>query len=188
MIRHLISAVLLLAGYHAINTSGPVYVTESGHVTFTSSVPLHSFSGESDHLTGMIDPDSNLVDFYLDLKTLKTGIRKRDSDMYKTLNVETHPFAEFTGTLDNPLDLSSGEHQSVEVTGTFTINGIQREKSVEGTISKQVDSIYLKASFTINLDDYEIEPPGILFYRVDETQEIDINTELTPRARDSVYN
>lgn len=188
MNRLLTIYLFLLATFTLPGLSDPVYVTEKGHATFTSSVPLHSFSGESEHLTGMIDPDSNFVDFYLDLKTLKTGIRKRDADMYETLNVETHPFAEFTGKIEEDVDFSSGEEQTVHVTGTFTLNGLQREKRVEGILSLDDGNLTLEASFNIHLDEFNIEPPGILFYRVDETQEIEIRAELTPRDRSSVYN
>lgn len=152
-------------------------MTEEGHAEFTSSVPFHTFTGVSDHLTGLIDFDENLVDFYIDLQTLKTGNGKRDRDMYSTLNVEKYPFAEFTGSLGTPFDLESREEQSVTVTGEFTIHGVSRNISVEGTLQRTGSGLELKTSWTLNITDYEIEPPGILFYRVDE--EMDVRVEAT---------
>ncbi|HCD51041.1 MAG TPA: YceI family protein, partial [Balneolaceae bacterium] len=46
------------------------FYTETGKAVFTSKVPLHTFSGTSENLTGMIDLDKNTVDFYIDLATL----------------------------------------------------------------------------------------------------------------------
>jgi len=163
-----------------------VYMTRSGYAEFTSHVPLHSFTGESNHLTGLIDPSENIVDFYLDLNTLKTGIGKRDRDMYNTLNVEKHPFAEFTGFLDSPIDMELTEKQDVEVTGDFTLNGIGREVTISGTIQKNEGQLLLEAEWILNLNDYNIEPPGILFYRVNEEQEVRIEATLSPQDRESI--
>ena len=157
-----------------------VYYTDSGHAEFKSSVPLHSFTGESNHLTGMIDFRENLVDFYLDLNTLETGIGKRDRDMYQTLNVDEHPFAEFTGTLETPFNPDSSARQVARVTGEFSINGVVKEVSIEGTLQARGERIMLNVGWELRLEDYDIEAPGILFYRVDEVQSIQIEGSLKP--------
>lgn len=159
-----------------------VYYTDSGHAEFTSSVPLHTFTGKSDHLTGMIDFESNVVDFYLDLETLKTGNRRRDHDVYhRTLNVEEYPFAEFTGSLDIPFDTTSLESQIVTVTGNFSIHGVTQNRMVEGTLQKVDGGFQLNSEWTLNITDYEIKPPGILFYRVDEEMDVRVEALLLPR-------
>ncbi len=175
------AALFLLFG--AWQSENPYY-TESGHAEFTSSVPLHEFTGESDHLTGLIDFEVNLVDFYLDLETLKTGNGRRDRDMYRTLNVEEHPFAEFTGSFDSSFDTTSREPQSVSVIGEFTIHGVTRERTFEGTLQKVDEGLQLEATWTLNITDYDIEPPGILFYRVDEEMEVRVNALLQPREKE----
>lgn len=160
------------------------YITEKGHVVFTSSVPLHSFKGSSNHLNGLIDFDENLVDFYIDLQTLDTGNGKRDRDMYSTLNVEEHPFAEFTGSIKSSFDQESTEEQEVTVSGEFSIHGVTQAIEVNGTLQKSGNGLQLSASWILNLDDYDIEPPGILFYKVDEEIDIQIAAELQPQINE----
>lgn len=164
--------------------SDTVYFSDSGSAEFTSDVPLHSFTGKSDHLTGLIDPQENLVDFYLDLNTLKTGIGKRDRDMYSTLNAEEHPFAEFTGSLDSLALPNSGQEIQVIASGEFTINDISKTMNVHGTLTDTGEGLRLRASFPVLLSNFDIEPPGILFYRVNDEQtvEIDVLMKPTPKA------
>lgn len=177
----LVLFLLIFSGASAQETGNDVvYYSDSGYAEFASSVPLHSFTGESDHLTGMIDLRENLVDFYLDLNTLETGIGKRDRDMYQTLNADDHPFAEFTGTLETPFNPDSSGQQVARVSGDFTINGNTREVMIEGTLQPQNGGLILNASWELRLEDYDIEAPGILFYRVDEVQEIEIRATLNP--------
>lgn len=169
---------------HIKSDEDVIYFTDSGRAEFTSRVPLHSFTGESDHLTGMIDPDDFMVDFYLDLNTLRTGIDRRDRDMFRTLNVADYPFAEFTGSLPSSFNPDSDEEQTVTVTGQFTIHGVTRDVDIEGIIRRSSDGFEIEAHWTLNLNDYDIEPPGILFYRVNEEQEIRIKAVLLPQARE----
>lgn len=174
-----------LAAPDPIDRSDTVYYSDSGYVEFTSSVPMHTFSGESEQLNGMIDFEENIIDFYIDLNTLKTGIGKRDRDMYQTLNTDEHPFAEFTGSLVTPSPIPD---QRTEVTaiGEFTVNGVTNEIEVQGLIEPSDEGLILEAKWSLLLSDYNIEPPGILFYRVHDTQEIKIEVVLKPTSREEL--
>ena len=163
-----------------------IYYTDSGEAEFTSSVPLHTFTGRSGNLTGMIDLEENLIDFYLDLNTLKTGIGRRDRDMYRTLNVDDHPFAEFTGMFVSQFDESISEPQVAIVEGEFSIHGVTRQIRIEGELQMQGENLHLSAEWIILLDDYGIDPPGILFYRVTEEQEVRIEAVLQPYPREEI--
>ncbi len=188
MTHYLLVILVHLSFAPVLNSAGEdtVYFTDSGQAEFTSSVPLHTFTGESSHLTGMFDPEENVIDFFLDLNTLRTGIDRRDRDMFRTLVVDEFPFAEFTGTLASPFDLNSSEEQTVSVTGEFTVHGVTREKTVEGTLQNQGGSLKLRAEWILDITDYDIEPPGLLFYRVRDEIEMLIEAELHPTSRDEL--
>ncbi|MDZ7714895.1 MAG: YceI family protein [Balneolaceae bacterium] len=156
------------------------FKTDTGYVEFKSSVPLHSFTGTSNHLVGKISLPDSTVDFYIDLNTLDTGIGKRDRDMRQTLEVEEYPFAEFYGKLSSRFNYSEQDTQSVTATGKFTLHGISKQIEVNGKLYPNEKGLYLEASWILNLSDYNIKPPGILFYRVDEEQEIKIEALLNP--------
>lgn len=159
-------------------TSAQAFYTDEGHVEFTSEVPLHSFTGSSNHLTGKINLADSTVDFYLDLTTLDTGNGKRDKDMRETLETETYPFGEFFGKLTTAFDTTSSAMQEARVRGEFKIHGVTKTVSIKGTLQKTSEGLKLVAAWTLNLRDYDIKPPGILFYRVSEDVEIEIDALL----------
>lgn len=79
MIKASIFAVFLfLLSLHGVSQ---VFVTENGSVEFLSKAPLNEFTGKSSNLNGLVDLDKNLLDFYVDLNTLNTGIGLRDRHM-----------------------------------------------------------------------------------------------------------
>jgi polyisoprenoid-binding protein YceI len=169
--------IILLSSSLSIAQS---FKTEEGKATFYSKVPLHSFEGNSENLVGLVNLDEGTVDFYIDLETLDTGNGKRDKDMKLTLETEKYPFAEFFGKLTSDFDPESTSVQDVTVKGTFKIHGVEREIEVEGTMQIKENGLFITAGWILSLLDYNIEPPKILFIKVDKEQEIEIEALLKP--------
>jgi polyisoprenoid-binding protein YceI len=154
------------------------YSTESGLAEFRSRVPLHSFSGKSDRLTGVINLTDSTVDFFLDLETLKTGIGKRDKDMRRTLETDKSPFAEFYGKLISPFATELRGPQEAHVSGRFSVHGVTKDVEIAGTLTLIEDDLQLEAGWKLDLNDYAIAPPRFLVMKVDEIQEIQISATL----------
>lgn len=178
-------AILLLIFSGSISlTSAQTYIGEDGYVEFISKAPLLTFKGTSEQLHGFVDLEENMIDFYVDLNTLDSGIERRDRDMRNTyLESDKYPFAEFTGEFTEGLgELSSGNPvKNVAAKGTFTMRGIDKEMVVDGTITVSDNSLLLEASWTVLLKDFDIERPGILFYELAEEQTVNIKIDLKER-------
>lgn len=181
--RATLAALLAVLALSAPTARAQVFATGTGTAEFTSSVPLHSFTGTSDRLVGRIDMATDSVDFYLDLETLDTGIGKRDKDMRKTLDTARFPFAEFLGRLETPVNPAAAGAQRVRVRGTFTIHGVSRALTVEGALTREGTGLRLEAAWELRLDEYDIEPPSLLIVKVDPVQKIAISALLNPSPR-----
>lgn len=160
-----------------------IYQTESGNVNFLSEAALNEFNGVSDKLNGLIDLPKNLLDFYVDLNTLDTGIGLRDKHMRDNyLETEKYPFAEFTGKFNAIPGLSVGSKTPVTAIGKFKIHGVERQIEVKGTLSKNgKGELELEAGFELLLSDYKIPVPKLVFYELAEKQEVSIKATLKPK-------
>lgn len=155
------------------------FIADDGYVEFVSSAPLLEFTGKSNHLTGMIDFDENLVDFYVDLTTLDTGINLRNNHMRDSyLETDDFPFAEFTGSLVTPYDFEKGGKQEVMVAGTFKIHGVEQEVEIDGSLENTDKGMNLQASWTVLLEDHDIRRPRVVFYELAQEQEVSISITL----------
>jgi polyisoprenoid-binding protein YceI len=173
----------LFISFLSFQLKGQEYVTTKGQVVFLSKAPLNEFEGKSGSLHGLVNLESNLLDFYVDLNTLKTGIGLRDSHMRENyLETDKFPFAEFTGKLVQQPNLIWGTKTSVKAVGKFKIHGIEREIEVFGFLMlAQNGKLELDASFTILLSDYNIPVPKLVFYELAEEQKVSINAILTQK-------
>jgi len=174
--------VAIFVSQVAVGQSGETrsWMTQTGTVEFTSSVPFHSFTGTSELLTGVINLADSTVDFFVDLSTLRTGIGKRDKDMRLTLNVKEYPFAEFYGKLITAFDKSISDGQDAMVEGVFTLHGVKKNVQLTGVLQMVGDQLVLDAGWDLNLKDYDIVPPKLLIVKVDEVQQIRISATLDP--------
>ena len=183
--RKLFHIHLLLLSILTISISSPEkasaqeYMARDGYVEFVSQAPLLEFKGTSNYLNGLLDLEDNLVDFYIDLNTLDTGIELRNRHMRdRYLNTDRCPFAEFTGNLESDFDPDRMEPQEAVVVGTFKVNCIENDIRVQGTLEPTDEGIKLEASFQVLLKDYDIERPGVIFYELAEEQVINISILL----------
>lgn len=178
--KYLFSTILIaLLLIPSQSVKGQSYTASDGYVEFISRAPLLEFKGVSDHLTGLVDTDENLIDFYVDLNTIDTGIELRNQHMRNSyLKTEQCPFAEFTGKLSTPFESDLYEAQKVSASGTFIVNCVEREIDVFGTLKPTENGLQLEAQFEILLNDYDIEKPRVIFYELADEQVINLSILL----------
>jgi polyisoprenoid-binding protein YceI len=172
------SLLLILVFPEKVFSQG--YKTETGNVEFLSKASLNEFTGKSSNLNGLVDFDKNLLDFYVDLNTIDTGIGLRDRHMRENyLETKEFPYAEFTGEIAPKIDIVKGQSKKVTAIGNFKIHGVEKEIEVTGKLYAISDTdLQLEAEFTIMLSDFNIEIPKVVFYELAEEQKVSIKAIL----------
>ena len=170
---------------------------KAGFAEFTSSAPLEQIVGKTGEIYGSfsVDPTnlnsavSGTVRVVLD--SLHSGVNKRDEHMKSEhfLDVANHPFAEFSlDSLSHPgvNQLDPGKPADVCLYGKFSVHGLTKNVVVIGkaTYFNGDDNlaklgfpgniISFDGKFSIQLADYEIKRPQMLFMKLSEGQDIHI--------------
>ena len=157
-------------------------------VIFVSKAPLETVEGRTDQVSGSVTADlSDLsagvdVRVEVDLRTLKTGNKRRDGHMRDNhLETDTHPLATFHGTEISGAPaggIAPGDSAKFDLTGDFTLHGVTRRITVpvelSYSISNGAGSIRVTAAFQVELDDYQIKRPKFLIMKLDKTQRINL--------------
>jgi polyisoprenoid-binding protein YceI len=166
--------------FFPLKVFGQEYKTEVGNVEFLSKAPLNEFTGKSSNLNGLVDLDRNLLDFYVDLNTIDTGIGLRDRHMRDNyLETNKYPYAEFTGQIALEIDLIEGQSRKVSAKGKFKIHGVEKEMEVSGKLEAiSENELQLEADFIIMLSDFNIDIPKVVFYELAEEQKVTVKAIL----------
>ena len=171
-----LSLLLMLMGSHT--SFAQVYATQAGNATFKAKMPLNSYTGESDKLQGTIDFETGKVVFIVPVKSIKTGKDKRDEHMYELLEVQKYPNVVFEGKLADEFDLDKKSEQTVKVKGDFTLAGTTRQITVPLNLDPVSKGIQLNASWSLLITDYGLERPSLMFIKVNDKHELDVNALL----------
>lgn len=159
---------------------------ETDTIYFNSSAKLEFIQGKTEHINGSFsfDPDHPASGvkgvLRVDLRTLKTGIDKRDEHMCDNhLHAEKYPFAyfELKSTEEFSSQMVFDSVYNIRAKGNFYIHGNYRGVATDLQIVRKRlpsdgEALNVIADFDLNLDDYKISRPKALFLKLAETIEI----------------
>ncbi|TGN18497.1 YceI family protein [Leptospira idonii] len=136
---------------------------ESGKIQFKSESKLETIYGEGETVSGFLDPKTKQIQVIIDLKDFSTDNRLQTSHLQDNyLETHIHPKAIYIGEVKEVKE--TGE---VTALGSLELHGVKREKvSLTGTVAGSSGRIELQSLFEIRLEDYKIEVPKMLFYKI----------------------
>jgi len=195
--RKRIGALGLLAVAGAA-TAGPLAGQEfhvdrnrENRVRFVSDAPLDDFEGVTSRIDGFLflageglegDSDLGASEFYfeVDLASLDTGIGLRNRHMRDNyLETDTFPFATFSGRLIR-LDQAEGGRFQAVTRGMLGIHGLEREREIECTGEASGPGLRVRCAFQVALSDHGIPIPKLMFMKINEVMELDLDFFLSP--------
>lgn len=103
--------------------------------------------------------------------SLKSDKEDRDTNMYELFNVKVHP------NISYQIKSITGNHENYTLQGTLTLNGVKKEIFSKAIIEQTINQLNLKGNFSIQLTQFNMQPPSMFFVRVRD--QIDINYNLT---------
>ena len=90
------------------------------------------------------------------------------------LHTDKYPFTHFTGKLSRVNEVGEGRYD-VTVEGTMFIHGIEKEMTAEGTMIAAENGYEIQTNFSVALTDYNIEVPQLMFMKIDENMQLELN-------------
>ena len=136
--------------------------------------PLHEWTGISTNASGKVsyDQSTNLgsITVSVPLNSFDSKVYARDSNMLTHTEAIDFPFVIFKS------DNASIKQDSLYVNGKLTFHGITKDISVVASITQQ-NGFQVNGGFCINLSDYNVQRPSLLFIKIND--EICIDYEFT---------
>lgn len=168
-----------------------VALERENQVKFTSDAPLEDFEGFTSRIDGFLflagggldgptDLTSSEFYFEVDLGSLDTGIGLRNRHMRDNyLETDRFPFASFEGRVTALEKEGPGGYRAA-ARGTLAIHGVEREREIECTAAPSGEALRVQCAFTVVLSDHDIPIPKLMFMKIDEVMELDLDLFLIP--------
>lgn len=177
MFKNLVFLVIFFAFSNLLNAQ--IYQADKAHAEVSGETTFVSYTGASEELQGKLNLETRKVDFEIPLKSIDTGNNLRNKHMNEALESSKYPTAKFSGEIISAFDPTRAESQEVKVKGNFTIHGETREITVTAKLVPKKSGIDFSAEWPINITDYKMERPKVMFSRVDDKHTISIKGTLS---------
>ena len=176
--------LLFLFAFHLAsgqkNSMDDVYLTQNGQVNFHSDAPLELIEAKSNHLEGIIDPAKNTFAFQLEISSFE-GFNSPLQKVHFNENYlegKRFPRATFSGRIIEKVDLKKDGTYTIRTKGKLVIHGISQERIIKSTVTVTDGVLKLKSTFSILLDEHDIDIPRVVHQKIAEEIKVEITAVL----------
>jgi polyisoprenoid-binding protein YceI len=131
----------------------------SGTLSFDGKATAGDFTGTTNSVTGQLTggPDLSAVHGWVEapVESLKTGDRKRDKDLNKSMESSRYPTLRFELSRIAPKP-PTGDSIPVSLLGTLILHGVSRRVDLPAVIEFRGATARVRSDFPLNLKDYRI--------------------------------
>jgi hypothetical protein len=155
------------------------YYSKNGVVSFFSEAPIENIEAVNTKVSAILDASNGGFAFRLKIEDFvfpNSLMQEHFNESY--LESETYPLSTFTGTIDNFADLDLSTEQRITVKGKLQIHGVSQAADILADIEMKNNILYINSSFDIVLDDFNIDIPKIMMYKIAEVIRVVVNMKL----------
>ena len=158
MIRMLITLIIISVLFPSVENLNPA--DNGSTVRFTIKNFGSKVTGSFKGLGGKIQfdperPGASVFDVKVDVKTINTGIKLRDSDLKKEKYFDTEKFSEIR-MISSSISKDGEEKDGYIFTGSIVIKGISKEIKFPFTATAQKDGYLFVGNFPLNRRDFKV--------------------------------
>jgi len=168
----------LIAG----KSSGQLYMTRTGYVSFFSHASLEDIKAENKQLYAVINVEKKELAFIVLMKGFefkKELMQTHFNSNY--IESDKYPKANFTGTYTGDVDMQNGAVSNVQVKGLFTLHGVSKQIELPATLQLLNGVLIGHAVFKARPEDYDIKIPLLVKDNISKEVEVDVKVNCNPK-------
>ena len=149
------------------------FISKTGQVSFFSEAPMEDIKAINNKLGAVYDSKTGQLVFQLNIKDFvfpKALMQEHFNENY--LESDRYPKSIFSGTV------ITQEMNKVTVEGDLSIHGKTNRIKVCGILKENKRVVNISAKFMVKLEDYDINIPKIVMYKIAEEVEVKIDIQL----------
>jgi hypothetical protein len=163
-----------------------IYIAKSCEISFSAPTPIEDIAG----INRVSKPLLNTATGDLQMKIPMTAFIFEKPLMQEHFNEnyvesEKFPYAFFKGKLNEKIDFSKDGEYKVTVTGKLTIHGVEKDRTIEGTIVVKGGEIVMNSTFKIIFAEHNIVIPALYSGVIPPDAVIKYIAQLEPFKKES---
>ncbi|MBF8961668.1 YceI family protein [Pontibacter sp. FD36] len=156
-----------------------------GTIVFEAGAPLSLIKGTSESANGLIDLETGKFRFDVPITSfrfLNSLMQERFNDKY--MQSSRYQKATFVGRIIDKGPISAKGEAKVTATGTLTIHGVAKKRTITGTLVQSGNTWQLLTDFPVKLADHHIQAPKLSSGYGASTMNVSLKMPLSPTTPD----
>ena len=153
-------------------------------ITYHLVHKLHKFDGvcKSVEGRGRVLPDGKVqVAVRAKVESFDSGNANRDSHMKETIEAARFPLVELKAQGDSALPATFPATVDRTFKGELTFHGVKKILDVPVKLTyASATNIRAEAHLSLSLDEFKVERPSLMFVKIDDALQVDVNIAFAP--------
>jgi hypothetical protein len=156
--------------------------TQSGKIDFYSKTPAEDIEAHSGKVLAVMSTEKKEMAFSVENTTFEFPNKLMQEHFNeKYMESEKYPKSSFKGKVNENIDLSKDGEYPVTVTGKLNLHGVEKDRTIGGTISVNSGVLTLKSEFKVLVKDHDITIPKLVIANIAEEITVTVNAQLMPK-------
>ena len=161
-----------------------VFISKAVNTSFFSETPVENIDANSTSGNSILNTQTSDLVFRIPM----TSYKFKNSLMEEHFNENymkssKYPQAEFKGKINEKLDWLKDGTYNVTVTGKLTMHGVEKDRTIPGTITIAGNQISIASKFEVPLKDHKIDVPKLVVKNIAEIISVNVKANYQPYVK-----
>lgn len=172
--------IIALLGISFLGFGQEIYSSKNLSVNFYSSTPVEDIEAITKNGTGVFDEKKKEFVFLIKIRSFtfdKSLMQEHFNENY--MESDKYPNAQFNCKFSEAIDFTKDGTYKINATGKLNIHGVERERTITGTIIVKDGTFIVSSEFDVLCKDHEIKIPTLLTQKIAENIKVKVYGEFT---------
>lgn len=159
--------------------TGQIYLGKTCDINIFSDGPIEDIAAHNTSSKPILNTATNDIAVKITIKGFdfdKALMEEHFNEKY--MESDKYPYSTFSGKINEKVDYTKDGTHKVTVTGKLNIHNVEKERTLEGTLTVKGGEILIDSKFIVALKDHKIEIPTLVAQNIAETIEVTLKSTL----------
>lgn len=174
-------ALILSTAFISANVCAQIYMAKTCEISFFSPTPIENITAVNKTTKPMFNTATGDLQMKIGMTAFvfeKPLMQEHFNENY--VESEKFPHAIFKGKVNEKIDYTEDGTYKVTVTGKMTIHGVEKEKTISGTLTVDMNKITISTTFKLDFTEFGVIIPSLYTGVIPPDTEVKLNAVLEP--------
>ena len=184
LIKKLFALAILILPVQLMLAQDTYVAGGTSNIALYSDAPIEDISAKATSISGAVNIATKAVYFKVKITSFHFANPKMEEHFNENyMESAKFPDATFKGNITDTVDLKKDGQYNVNITGTLTVHGVEKVRTIPGTITVKDGKIWMYSKFQVACADHNITIPQAVTNNIASSIDVTAGFEMSPYVK-----